>query len=215
MGAKQAIAAANYPIENRRYLIRIKTIDQASSVEIKQFGLRSSGNRRTDGVIREMTMDRYCGIFGMLDFFVKGIPFSLCNPADSKEIFELIVDYLSAWKNYLSTSFNPLKSPVEGLIQLDLMAGRLYGHATQFMSHEPNESPLMRTLGGDGMNYDSLLKSMSEGLDRMRIEEMTGHGVSPVQINTQFALQADRLTQNKPMREYESSAEFFAQHYRG
>jgi hypothetical protein len=138
-------------IFDRKYEIRIKKIDNVSVEEIEFYGMYSTGDKDYDDSLNNEIITRWMSISEMVEYFKRGKPFSIANPANTQEIYDVIHKYLLSWKARLENSLNVGNAPVDDLIALDGLASAVHGYACQYMKVERTQSPLLNFFDSVGL----------------------------------------------------------------
>ena len=132
------------PLWERLYMVGIRYKDTLSLEEIKAFGMPTTGNKQYDQVIHNELVDRYITIDKMVEYHKNGISFYIRNHKETKEIYELISNYLVCWKEYLENGINIGGAPIDDLIALDRLASKIYDHAVEHFTPTFINSNLIR-----------------------------------------------------------------------
>lgn len=148
------------PIWVTPFEVSIAYKDTCSPEYLRLFGMPTVGDPTIDATMHNQLCHRYVTINQMVEYFKKGIAVRVVNHADTKRIYELITNYLLAWKENLQTGINIGDAPIDDLILLDRFANVVYQHAVQHFTPEFLNSRLMQQLNGEGKwkSRDSLVK---------------------------------------------------------
>lgn len=138
-------------IFDRKYEVRIKKIDNMSVEEIEFYGMYSTGDKDYDQELNNEIIVRWLSINEMVEYYKRGKPFSIVDPKNTEEIYEVTHKYLLSWKDKLQNSVNIGNAPVEDLIALDGMASAIHGYACQYMKIERTQSPLLNFFDSVGL----------------------------------------------------------------
>lgn len=155
-------------IFDRKYEVRIKKIDNMSVEEIEFYGMYSTGDKEYDDHLNNEIITRWMSINEMVEYYKRGKPFSIFDPKNTEEIYDVVHQYLLHWKNKLQNSLNIGNAPVDDLIALDGMASALHGYACQYMKVQKTQSPLLNYFDsvGLGRGNTDVVTSQEEGVKR-------------------------------------------------
>lgn len=148
-------------IFNNLYMASVKYRDTLSPDYIRLFGMPTVGDAHFDRQMATEQIDSYLTINQMVEYFKKGVTVSLTNHGDSKAIYDIVEQYLRAWKQDLEVGINIGDAPIKDLVDLDRFANVVHGHASHYMgvTHFDSEFVNALTNGGQLMNRDSLFKA--------------------------------------------------------
>jgi hypothetical protein len=128
------------------YRVKVPQKDLYTDEEIKYFGVPSVRDASIDRTMGESYTDVIISINAMVEYFRKGVIIKVVNHSDTKEIYEIIKDYLIAWNTHLFQDINSSTPPIEDLEALDRLAGVVYEHA---VSHFKSTDIRNKLLGYD------------------------------------------------------------------
>lgn len=129
------------------YMCRVTNIQTMSPEYIKHFGMPSTGIEEYDRQTANEMVHRMLTINQMVDFFAQGTTIEVCNPKDTKTIYEAISNHLSAWRKELETGFHTKAAPLDELQTLDKFAHVVYEHAQWHFDKPFVESLFARQMG--------------------------------------------------------------------
>ena len=89
------------------------------------FGIPTTGNRDWDMAIANEKHPRAVTIAEMAQLVADGVPLTLCDPQDAAKIYKLIGQHLTDWRDALVTRIKAPQPPLEGLYELNKLAGLL------------------------------------------------------------------------------------------
>lgn len=135
-----------WKIFNKRFKCRVPFLHTMSVDYIENFGIPTSGDERFDQEIKNELSDRMLTIVEMVNYFSSGVNVEVDKISDTKEIYELISDHLTAWKDRLSASFHTRNAPIEDLIKMDEFATAVYKYARPQFTTSIVESILSRKM---------------------------------------------------------------------
>jgi hypothetical protein len=84
----------------------------------------------------------------IVDYFNRGVSVSICDRADTKLVYEVLTNHLTAWKHKLDTTLNNRDAPLEDLVAMDKCAHAVYQHAQWEYTGVFEESLLARSIKG-------------------------------------------------------------------
>lgn len=113
------------------HLFRVKVTLNGlrGEASIRQSGTLMSGIKAIDNDAANRETVTYMSIDKMLDLYRDNITIKVCNPADTKKIYDNISDHLQMWRHQLARGVNVGNAPIEDLIDLDRFANTVYEHA--------------------------------------------------------------------------------------
>lgn len=111
------------------YRVRINYMATRSIEDIRRNGTTVSGIASYDADIKNQMINMQLSIGQMVDYYAEGVPLYVCDPKDTKEIYESISEHIYAWKSRLERGVNIGDAPIEDLINMDKFANSVYAHA--------------------------------------------------------------------------------------
>jgi hypothetical protein len=135
-------------IFHKLFLCRLQRIQTLTIEEMREFGTPTSGDSEYDKQMQNERVDRMLSIAQMMQYWSEGITIGVSDEKDTKLIYELITNHLSAWRNKLEFELNVRNAPIEDLVNLDKFANAVYRHAKYQFSEEYVDSILHRKLAG-------------------------------------------------------------------
>ena len=148
-------------IFDKLYRASVPTLMLQTLEQQQAFGVRMSGDPRIDKAMRSERTYTYMSIARMAEYFNDGVSVGLANPEDSKEIYDAVVDHLTAWSEHVKRAVHIHKAPLQDLIALDTFAHSVYKHARYYQGNEWLYNPLAQNVGDDALR--SLMGSMQMG----------------------------------------------------
>lgn len=139
------------PIWETPFLVSITYKDTCSPEYIRLFGMPTVGDPTIDASMHNSLDQRYITIDKMIEYFKRGIPVRVVKHEDTKNIYEIINNYLLAWKANLTHGINIGDAPVEDLILMDRFAHVVYQHAVQHFTPEFVNSRMLQAMNGGGL----------------------------------------------------------------
>jgi len=121
-------------IWDKKYLVKIPTLDGTSTVFLKHHGTYVTGDRNIDRSVNQDWLVTYLNIDQMVEYFRKGVTIAVVNPSDTKLIYEAIEEHLNAWVEHLQFGLNTANAPIHDLIDMDNFANAVYAHAKRHIS---------------------------------------------------------------------------------
>lgn len=128
-----ALAKTEKILFKRLYQVSMRYVDSRTIEELRVFGIPSLGDAKVDTYIENDDFHTYKKIPELMELYQSGINFTFMNPKNTKEIYEIIVEYIQGWKDYMSGSMNAAHPDVEFLTSLDRFAGKVFPHAAAFI----------------------------------------------------------------------------------
>lgn len=145
-----------WKIWNLKFHVRVPNLATRSRDHIKAFGTPTSGDPVHDRSAAAELLDTYLSIDKMVQYHHQGVLISLMKGSDALVIYELVVEYLSAWKHFLTTTMlqNP-DVPYEDLVAMNNFIQVLYPHAEPQLTTAQSESYLSKTINrlGKGLTF--------------------------------------------------------------
>lgn len=153
-------------IWNNMYMCRVPFIHTMSADYIRHFGMPATGLDEYDRGMASELVTRMLTINQMVDFYGQGVTVRLCNPADSKDIYDHISNHLNAWRRQLEDGFHMRNAPLEELQVLDRFAHAVYEHAQWHFDSTYVDSLFARNMAGvaGGLSRDSIITKKPEHL---------------------------------------------------
>ena len=150
-------------IFNQKFRCSVPHIAMRSTEHLQHFGMPSCGIKEIDTETARERIDTYLSIAQMVEYFQKGTIVGVKKVADTKIIYERIVDHLNAWKKQLREGLNNGEAPLQDLIDLDQFANAVYAHAQFHFTNDIVESLLMRRMDEImPFNRDTLVAGMKQ-----------------------------------------------------
>lgn len=134
-------------IFHREFMCKMSVIDGMTINDLEVYGMRCSGIPDLDQFTANELVTRLLPISKMAMFYQNGARLYICNPEDTKTIYELISAHLTAWKHFIDTS--PIiqgDPPLEDLLLLDQFANSIYVHARWHLDTEWITSDIVRSM---------------------------------------------------------------------
>jgi hypothetical protein len=128
------------------YRVRVPQKDIYTENEVRYFGTPSVRDSSIDRTMGESYTDVMISINAMVEYFRKGVRIKVVTHSDTKEIYDVIKDYLIAWNMHLYQDINASTPPIEDLEALDKLAAVVYEHA---VSHFKSTDMRNKILGYD------------------------------------------------------------------
>ena len=145
-----------WKIWNLKFHVKVPNLPTRSRDHIKAFGTPTSGDPVQDRAAANELLDTYLSIDKMVLYHHQGVLVSLCKVTDALVIYELVVEYLSAWKHFLTTTMlqNP-EVPYEDLVAMNNFIQVIYPHAQPQLTTAESESYLSKTINrlGKGLTF--------------------------------------------------------------
>lgn len=144
------VAKYGLPIWNKLFQVRVPNKNIQSTEELRMFGLPTVEDSHFDYQMHNQLIDIMITIDKMTDYFKQGVTVRLVKHNDAKVIFDIIDNYLMAWKHKLDRGINIAVAPLDDLLLLDKFAGVIYPHARDFMKPTDSITTIINSLGGIG-----------------------------------------------------------------
>lgn len=93
--------------------------------DYEYFGIPTTGQRDWDLALANEKHQRAVTIAEMAQLVTDGVPLTLNDPNDAAKIYKLIGEHLTDWRDALVSRLKPPKPPLEGLYELNKLAGLL------------------------------------------------------------------------------------------
>lgn len=120
------------PIWENLYNARIRYKDTLSVEHIKQFGMPTVGDTTLDKDMHIQPLNVCITINDMVEYFREGVGFTLANNIDAETIYNIINNYLLAWKDQVDKGINIGDAPYKDLMLMDSFATALFPQASKF-----------------------------------------------------------------------------------
>lgn len=153
------------------YRVRMPYMQTRTLEDIRQKGTVISGVASYDADIGNQLITMCLNIDQMAEYFREGVPIRVCDPKDTKQIYEAISRHIHAWKGQLERGINIGDAPIEDLILLDRLAHTVYEHAKYHFTNEGANSVFAQHLGRISMlnnsNFFSSKVQQDDGILRI------------------------------------------------
>ena len=158
---ESAVTTYGRPIWERLFKASVAYKESASVDYIRLFGLPTVGDATLDSQMHNQQIETYMTINKMVEYFKIGVSVSVLVHSDTKLIYQIISDYLNAWKEQLDKGINVGNAPIDDLVLLDQFAAVVHDHAAQHFTQEYISSAIANALDGGGKwaNRESLLRT--------------------------------------------------------
>ena len=128
-----AIQRAGAPIWDNLYEMRLAYMDTLAAETITRRGTLFTGNKQLDRFNAQEPVHVVINIDKMVEYFKEGVTITFRNPGrDCREVYDLVNNYLLAWRVQLENGLNLGNVPVQDLMDLDRFAEKIYPLALQF-----------------------------------------------------------------------------------
>jgi hypothetical protein len=176
-------------IFHREFQCKMSVIDGMTMADLEKFGMRSSGIQDLDHYTANEMVTRLLPIADMATFYQSGARILICNPVDTKEIYERISAHLSAWKTHIDNS--PIiqgDPPLDDLLLLDEFAHSIYVHARWHLDTEWVRSGIVKAMTTTlGINRSaSFLENRNEGGNKERFVIKDDGEIVPKRVNPEY-----------------------------
>lgn len=150
-------------IFDRKYIVKIKTIDNLDPEYIREYGRPTTNNPEYDKMLMNELVHVAKTIAEMVVMFKKGVVIRIQTPQECAEIYEVIHEYLQLWQARIQNSINVGVAPMEDLIDMDAFAAKIHAPACEAMTRDKSTSTLMNFLANAGMGrYDGTTEQKDE-----------------------------------------------------
>jgi hypothetical protein len=116
-------------IFNELYLCTVPHLQTMSVDYLQYFGMPTTGDTDWDRALANERVQRMLSIDKMTDYFKQGVVVGVMKEADTKRIYERVMDHLNAWRKKLAESYHVNGAPLDDLVLLDSFAAAVYKHA--------------------------------------------------------------------------------------
>ena len=120
------------PIWDNLYAVRVPYVETLSEQMIKDFGMPTLGNRALDRQMHSDLVNVVISINAIVEYFKRGVTVYMQNNDDVNEIYNIVNNYLLAWKQQIDNCLNMGNIPTEDLLLLDRFAEMLYPVAAAY-----------------------------------------------------------------------------------
>jgi hypothetical protein len=141
---------------------RVQRIQTVSIEEMKEYGTPTSGDPTFDAQMRHERVDRMLTIAQMVEYWEAGVTVGVVEEKNTKKIYELIANHLTAWRHKLDNELNNRGAPLDELMKLDKFANVVYSHARFHFTQEYVDSLLHRKLASARAARHNVLKPYEE-----------------------------------------------------
>jgi len=170
------LARLGKPIWERLFLTSMCYKDTLSVDEIRIFGMPTVGDKAIDADMHNQRVERYLTINQMVDYFKEGIPVCVRIHSETKDIYDIISNYLLCWKQQLQNGINIGGAPIDDLVALDRFACVVYDHAVEHITDDFIQSSMSKYFGNRMVGraaFDAPAANTDNGIVKQR-ESMAG-----------------------------------------
>jgi len=111
------------------YKIKAPALSSRTIEDVKRRGVLLTGNRKLDAELVDAFELQNKTIDQMVEYYRRGVPFSIVKVDDTKAIYDVVQEHLLAWKEALATMFNVRNAPLDDLVLMDQFATDIYAYA--------------------------------------------------------------------------------------
>lgn len=134
---QNTIAATGAPIWENLYAVKVPYIATLSEERLRTSGVLSTGNKLLDASVQKGSVRVMITINDIVEYFRKGVSVTFAQPADTREIYDIVNNYLLAWRQHADNGINMGNVPVEDLLLLDNFAEMIWPLAAKFGAIKP------------------------------------------------------------------------------
>jgi hypothetical protein len=124
---------AAYKLFHHRFDCIIAQMHLYSTPYLQISGMVTTGDRDADRAMATAPVRTWMTPAAMAQFLSDAAPFRLVKPSDAAPIYQMLTEHLNDWKQYVSTTMNPVDVPTDDLIKFDALAGEIYNTARGFL----------------------------------------------------------------------------------
>lgn len=173
--AASSVERAGAPIWEYLYEMRVPYVETLSEDVLTMAGMPDSGNRHLNRQMHQDLVNVVITIDAMVEYFKRGVTVNFRNPADTKAVYDIVNNYLLAWRQQIDHGINLGSIPTEDLLVLDRFAERLYPVALRYGAVPRNTGSLFANLlsgNGQFLTRSSLFPQKDEhGNDKPDVAE--------------------------------------------
>jgi hypothetical protein len=122
--------------------MKVAYIETLSEHELKNRGTLHSGNKQLDRQMYQDQVNVCITIDAMVEYFARGVTVVFRNYPDTKKVYDIVNDYLLAWRQQVEQGINLGGVPTEDLLLLDRFAEALFPVAQKFGAPPRNSGSL-------------------------------------------------------------------------
>jgi hypothetical protein len=137
-----AIQRTGAPIWENLYEMKVAYLDTISAERIKESGIPTTGNKLLNRQMHQDWVNVVIKIDDMVEYFKRGVTVVFRRHNDTREVYDIVNNYLLAWRAQVDNGLNLGNVPVEDLMLLDRFAETLYPVALQFGAAPRNTGSL-------------------------------------------------------------------------
>jgi hypothetical protein len=120
------------PIWERLFHMRVAYVDTLSEDTLKNSGMLDSGDRQLNRQMHRELVNVYITINAMVEYFKRGVGINFGIASEARDVYDIVNNYLLAWRVRLENGMNIGNAPTEDLMLLDRFAEQLYPVALKF-----------------------------------------------------------------------------------
>ncbi len=97
--------------------------------EIDIYGVPYVNDKEYDSIMRNQEITRLLTINDMVELRKRGVWIKVLSVADTKTIYEIIIQHLSSWNTLLENGYKSPYVPYDDFVELDKLAANVYPYA--------------------------------------------------------------------------------------
>lgn len=141
------------PIWDNIYMVFVKYEDTLSAESIRQHGMPTVGDPDIDQQMRSQRVSVAITINDMVEYYRRGVIVTLQHNENAEAIYNVINNYLLAWKDQIEKGINIGDAPFDDLTLLDQFAAVVYPHARAYGGSDKNKTSLFANLFTSNQQY--------------------------------------------------------------
>lgn len=123
-----------WTIWHKPFYASVPNIQTRSPDHIRAFGTPTSGDKARDRAAAEERLETTLTIRDMVVYHSQGIVVGLLRRADTKIVYDILMEYLNTWKSYITSSLlTRVEAPYDDLVAMErFLASALFPHAVKY-----------------------------------------------------------------------------------
>lgn len=173
-----AIERTGKPIWTNLYGMRVPFVETQSGDMLKRAGMLNSGNRLLNRQMHNEVVAVVITINDMVEYFRRGVTLTFQNSLETREVYDIVNNYILAWREQVHNGINLGEVPTEDLMLLDRFAETLHPVAVKFGAAPRNTGSLFTNLltgNGKFVTRDSFLSKPDTDEQPMQQQRHVSH----------------------------------------
>lgn len=150
------------PIWEDLFMVEIPYKNTRSILELKEFGLPSTGNSYLDREAHNELITVYLTVDALVEHYRVGTTMRFPRNEDTYAIYDMVMKYTRQWAYILSHGVNTSTVPIEDLLLLDKFAEKLLVQAKMFCGDRIDTTQSLTAMFGNMFGQFSSLRAAAK-----------------------------------------------------